>query len=202
MITDLAEVEEAVREGADGILAQSSGNLLPDIANSDDETVARLLLVAEALGGGDIALDIGAEGISNYDPAFLCRLAPFCRLRWLIYPESLPLSVRDLRRELTDIVQAERDVNRTADIPLLMAAHPILSGPDATTDRFDYNEILVAPDTLRNVTFLETLELPSLFVLLPFDLDELPSAIATGITGVVVPPSLVVEAKNQVREQE
>jgi phosphohistidine swiveling domain-containing protein len=202
MVSTVSEVEDAILAGADGILVQSGGDLLPDSAGSDEETLARLLPVTEAFGGGDIALDMGADTFGTFDPALLCRLASHCRLRWILHPESLPLPVRDLRRELNEIVQAERNAYRTAETPRLMAAHPILSGPDATADRNDYTEILVAPDSLRGLTFLDTVELPPLYALLPFDLEDLPVAITNGISGAVVPLSLVADAKDSIREQE
>lgn len=202
MISTLVEVEEAIQVGADGLLVQFGGDLLPESGGSDDEILTRLLSVAEAFGGGDIALDTGDVGIGNYDPSLLCRLASSCRLRWVLHPESLPLSVRDLRDELNEIVQAERNEDHNADIPRLMAAHPILFGDDATPDRFDYTEVLVTPDALRSLTFLDTVELPSLYVLLPFDLEDLPAALANGITGAIVPLPLIAEAKDAVRESE
>lgn len=201
MVSTQGDVTEALHVGADGILITAGGDLLPESSSDEGDILAGLLKAAEAFGNGDIALDAGGEGFGALDPVLVCRLAPHCRLRWLLHPDSLPLPVRDLRQELQTIINAERRDDRIADIPLLMAAHPILSGESATPDRSDYSEILIAPDALSGLDFLEMVELPPLYTLLPFDLEDLPAAIQNGITGAIVPLALVAEAKDLIREQ-
>jgi Phosphoenolpyruvate-protein kinase (PTS system EI component in bacteria) len=200
------DIEEAVAQGADGILIDGPGDLLPEYVGDPEETLARLLTGAELAGGGDTALIAPPEVI---DPGMIVALAARCRLRWLLSPNDLPLPLPELRRELVELTALEEDERRTASVPQICAALgavPELDQPDEALAGFD--EVALFPfsdDDYSALTLGTVYNLPRLRVYLSGDpardepLPALARAAEAGAYGIIVAPELVAVAKDRIR---
>jgi hypothetical protein len=206
-IESLIHIPEAQEAGADGLFILPDGDLLPPFEDTPAETRSRLRRMAEAWGGGDIAL---SASLAAVDPLLLCQTAALCRLHWAIRAESLPVPLPDLRRELKRVVQEERLQERVAEVPGLVGIPPPLPESDTREQELEelrgWDLLFVPPKWVLPLSALEILSLPPLFVLLPESQpesqEEIPVLVALGVAGLIVPLSAVADAKNRIREQE
>ena len=204
-----AEIEEALAEGADGLVVPGESPLLGAGASSPEEQEAALFRAANAVGGGALALDASADQI---DPETVVAVAARCRARWLLDPRGLPLPLADFREALSALVAGERDEERPAEMPGLVAAVSASSGGDGVGAR---NDLLAADEIL--LTAVETAfrshdpvarlardaGLPLRVRLGDEDLDAgVAEAAAVGAVGVIVVGGRVVaRAKDLIRGQ-
>lgn len=187
------DLDAALDAGADGVLIALPSDFVDPDAFSPVAQVQGLLPVIEALGGGPVALFVPADLL---DPLAVVNLAARCDAYWLLEPDALPIPVADLRAELSALIAEERDADRPARLPRLVA----VLAPDASL-----------PDDLA--AFDEALTLPGgappdlsgmpLRVWLPDSIETaLPPAVARGAVGIVVAPTQAAEAKDLIRIQE
>ena len=186
-----SELEEALTEGADGVLVESFGDLLPD--EWSDNPAEDFRLVLDAFGGGNIVLRLNAQ---QMDFRAAVRLAAHGELRLAFDPETLPLSLENLRGELNALVFVERDDSRRAELPRLVAYVSDLTSPDLPA--FD-EVILSSPDALIDAPLDILFTLPPFYVQLSDNLESLPLALGSGAAGVLVPAHQVAEVKELIR---
>jgi hypothetical protein len=203
------DLQEAMENGADGIVIDGPGDFLPwDVPDHEpeDAALARLMPVAEASGGGDVALLAPFDAI---DAASLVRLAAVCRLRLLLAPESLPLSVPELRAEFSAVADAEMDGGRLAAVPRFSGLLSNAPKADDGADPYEwrgFDETMFLPfDTteIAALTLPDVLTVPPLWVIVSAtDNDELAEAVSAavfaGLRGVVVAPASVLSVKERI----
>lgn len=189
----LYDLETAEEFGADGLLVYPGGDLLPEPDAPADMALATLRTLAERWGNGDIALCSVSDLM---DARTICRFAPYCRLRWVLRPEELPLTPRELRTELAEICREEEDFEGLAAIPYLVSL-----GSLGDLESSGWDELITPPDVTDHDP-LEILSLPPVFALLSGDLADLPAVVTVGASGIIVPPQSVADAKYRIREIE
>lgn len=206
------DLREAAENGADGFVIDGPGDFLPwDVPEyePDGAALARLLPVADAAGGGDVTLLAAFDAI---DAPSLVRFAALCRLRLLVAPETLPLSLPELRAELSAVADAEMDTGRLAATPGFSALLSSAPQADALTDPDEwrgFDETMFLPfDTseVAALTLSDVLTVPPMWVFVSVtDDDELAEAISAavfaGLRGIVVPPASVPAAKELIAQE-
>ena len=208
-VYDAADVDEAMAQGADGILIDGPGDLLPEAATDPERTLTRLLAAVDRIGGGDVGLLASPDVV---DPGTVVSLAARCRLRWILPPDDLPLTLPELREELKALTREEQDERRSAALPqiaALLGAVPALDEPDEELFAFDEAVLFPFSDADIDALTLSTVyNLPRLRVYLSGNpgaddpVPALPAAAAAGAYGLIVPPSVVAAAKDQIRTLE
>ncbi len=206
------DLREAAENGADGFVIDGPGDFLPwDVPEHEPDGAAftRLLPVADAAGGGDVALLASFDAV---DAPSLVRFAALCHLRLLFTPETLPLSLPELRAELSEVADAEMDGGRLAATPRFAALLSSAPRADALTDPDEwrgFDEAMFFPfDTaeVAGLTLPDVLTVPPMWVFVsPGSDDELAEAISAavfaGLRGVVVPPASVPAAKEFIAQE-
>ncbi len=201
-----ADLWDAAEGGADGYVIDGPGDFLPwDVPEYEEDGAAflRLLPVAEVSGGGDIALLAPLDAV---DLASLARLAALCRLRLLIAPESVTLSLGELRAELSEVADAQMDAGRLAAVPRFAALLSDAPRAEAATDPDEwrgFDETMLLPfdaTDLTSLTLPDVLSAPPMWAFVnTADADEFADAVSTavfaGLRGIVVPPERVALAK-------
>ncbi len=204
VVRSQTDVEQALADGADGLVVTAPSDLLPMLMESPEAQTARLLPLIEAVGGGALAFDASPDVL---DPAAVVALAARCEARWLLRPGDLHLPAADLREELTALIAEEQERDRAARMPLFTAVLPAAAdGAETETlpeDIAAYDDILLllpsdAPPPLPpfgNLPLRVYLE-NDLETLLPFVVKQ------SEARGIVVEPHAVAAAKNLIRNQE
>ena len=207
------DLHEAAENGADGFVVDGGGDLLPtDLPEHEREgaAFARLLPVAEAAGGGDVALLAAFDAV---DAASLVRLSAVCRLSLILPPDSLPLSPLDLRAELAQIADDEADAGRLAGVPRfvgLLPSAPRSGDGNADPDEwrgFDETAFLPWDNTeIAALTLPDVLTVPPLRAFAGTENREelaevIAAAVFAGVCGVVVSPGMVGAAKEVIAAQ-
>ncbi len=197
-VRDFADVESALLKGADGILVDGSGDILPEEADTDPEAArARVLRLADAIGGGDVCIMAAFDAIDLMD---MTVLAARSTLRWSWMPSALPVPLEAFQAELEAVADEVREEGERAAVPTLSAALFHLDEfPQENPPPFD--EVLLTYAHSEELTPGAAFSLPPLRVLLSDDLSLLPEAVAAGAIGVIVTPALVEVAKDMIREQ-
>ena len=218
-VFDGADLADALAAGADGFVVDGPGAFLPWDAGEnepDGAALARLLPVAEAAGGGDVALLTSLDAV---DAPSLVRLAAHCRLRLLISPDALPLTLTELRAELGAVAEDETDAGRVAAAPRLSALLSVSPRANDPADWHGWEESFLLPFDDRELLTLslpDVLSVPPMFALLTQSgykedgdaeseggIEAFVSAAAfAGVRGLVVAPGLVRAAKEAVARQE
>ena len=208
----LDDLREAVESGADGFVMDGPGDFLPWDApahESDTAVFHRLLPVADAAGGGDVALLAPLDAV---DAAVLVRLAAVCRLRLFLSPDALPLPPLELRAELSAIAEDEMDAGRLAAAPQLVALLP--NAPranDADTDPDEwrgFGETVFLPfddAEIHALSLSDVLTVPPLWAFVGGGddwEDTVCAAVFAGLRGVIVAPAQVAQAKIIIAAQE
>jgi phosphohistidine swiveling domain-containing protein len=206
LVRSADEVRQATEHGADGLVVLVPSELVPASGDDDPDdarTDAAFARVADAIGGGDVAV-WAAPGL--LDPLALVRLAGRARASWLLRPDDLPLPTGALRDELRALARDEQDADRPAGLPRLVR---VVSDEDEdpTDEAVPFDEIIVmnAADADHLAGVLDAAAKTGLAVRARVDADPdvlLPRAVSGGAAGVLVASEQVAAAKDLVRVQE
>ena len=150
--------------------------------------------------------------LDSIDLPSLVRLAAHCRLRVLMAPESLTLSLLELRAELSAVADTEMDTGRLAGIPQFTALLSSTPRAESATDPDEwrgFEETAFLPfdnDEIRQLTLQDILTVPPMFVFLSTTDEtelnrDITAALYAGLRGLIVPPSQVSRAKEIIAEQ-
>lgn len=207
VVTSPSELAEALAQGADGVVVWAPSDLLPAEVRSASTQAKVLGEIAHAVGGGALGLDATSEAL---DPRALVAVAARCQARWLLDPASLGFGIDDLRAELALLVDEERNADRPARMPLLVARAPATAASGRTEpfwhELAGYDELIFSdPDASGFDALVEGARQTSrpLRVWLGDDLErDLPPSVAGGAIGVIVGPHCVRAAKDLICLQE
>ena len=212
-VRNARDVPDAISGGADGVVLEEGGDLLRDFLSpppdddnpfpDPDDAPPSLLTIVEAIGGGAVGLRLPFDVL---DPMLLLSLAGVSQLCWGIAPSELPLPLPELRDQMTELLKETEAEGRApgAVPPFAAVLETEQSAAEASEALSPFNEAWMPPDVLETLTLGDVYGLPPVRVFLSDgdgDLAPLPDAVALGVTGVVVLPAQVAEAKDIIRQQ-
>ena len=193
LVATFADIETAQRQGADGLLVAAPGEIIS--ADDSEATLANLLRVVELTGGGDLCI---AAALDVFDLEVAAQIAEQTTLRWAIPAGDLPMTVADLRADLAPSDDISGETAKPPPLPRLVG--DFRATFDALPDLTGWDDALVSPAHVADLTLPDTFDLPPLWVALS-DLDAIPQMVAVGAAGLVVAPDQIAGAKDFIREQ-